>query len=50
MAEMIATTLALGDPAPAFALRDTAGAEHVVPPRTRRPRRCWSSRATTVPT
>ena len=31
MAEMIATTLALGDPAPEFALRDTTGAEHVVP-------------------
>src|SRR4051812_43650864 len=31
MAEMIATTLALGDPAPAFALRDTTGAEHAVP-------------------
>ena len=31
MAEMIATTLALGDPAPTFILRDTAGTEHAVP-------------------
>jgi peroxiredoxin len=31
MAEMIATTLALGDPVPAFTLRDTEGDEHAVP-------------------
>jgi peroxiredoxin len=31
MAEMTATTLALGDPVPAFALRDTEGTEHTVP-------------------